>query len=59
MTKNELFNISFDEAKEMSGNYKITINTILLITPAELNEQLFNQVFQVANIENEEQLRIL
>ena len=55
--RTELFNISFDEAKEMSGNYKITINTILLITPAELNEQLFNQVFPGANIENEEQLR--
>ena len=52
-----IFNLNIDDARAMKGTYRITIQSILTITPAEINEQLFAQVFPDKKIESEEQLR--
>lgn len=55
--RTEVFNINIDDARNMKGTYRVTLQSVLSITPAELNEQLYAQVFPERNIENEEQLR--
>lgn len=55
--RTEIFNMDIDDARKMSGEYKVTLNSVLSITPAELNEQLYTQVFPDRHIESEDQLR--
>ncbi|HPE99654.1 MAG TPA: trigger factor [Bacteroidales bacterium] len=55
--RTEIFNINIDDARAMKGTYRITLQSVLSITPAELNEQLYAQVFPERQIENEDQLR--
>jgi len=55
--RTEIFNMNIDEARNMTGDFRVTLNSVLSITPAELNEQLYAQVFPDRHIESEDQLR--
>ncbi|MPM06589.1 Trigger factor [bioreactor metagenome] len=55
--RTEIFNMTIEDARKMSGEFKVTLNSVLSITPAELNEQLYAQVFPDRHIESEDQLR--
>ncbi len=55
--RTDVFNTDIESARAMTGYYKLTLQSVLTIIPAEYDEKLFNEVFPDHHIENEEQLR--
>ncbi|PKP04600.1 MAG: hypothetical protein CVU11_04280 [Bacteroidetes bacterium HGW-Bacteroidetes-6] len=55
--RTEVFNTDIETARAMSGFYRLTLQSVLTIIPADFDEKLFNEVFPNHHIENEEQLR--
>ncbi|MCF8332300.1 MAG: trigger factor [Bacteroidales bacterium] len=52
-----MLGIDKEDEDKLKADYRATITSITRVEPAELNEELFNQVYQGDNIQNEEELR--
>lgn len=52
-----MLNISKEEAVDLSGDFKITINDILRFANAEVNQELFDKVYGEGNVKSEEEFR--
>jgi trigger factor len=50
-------NITLEEAKDIKGDFEFTIGEISRIELAELNDELYQKVYEHANITSEEDLR--
>ena len=48
-----LTGLKADEAKELKGNFKFTVDSITRTVPAELNQELFDKIFGKDAVKNE------
>ncbi len=48
-----LFNIDEEKAKEITGSYRMTVNEVEQMVPAEMNAELFDKIFTGQGIEDE------
>lgn len=54
-TLETILNVSAEEAKAVSGKYIFKVNNISHVEPAEINQELFDRVFGVGAVKNEEE----
>ncbi|MCF8327934.1 MAG: hypothetical protein K9I29_06525, partial [Bacteroidales bacterium] len=52
-----MLGVSEEDEEKLKADYRATITSITRVEPAELNEELFNKVYQGDNIQTEEELR--
>ena len=52
-----MLGISKDDVEDLESDFRFTINEISTMSPAELNEELFEKVFPAAEIKTEEEFR--
>lgn len=52
-----LLDISKEEAAELDGEFRFTINEIKQFVPAEINQELFDKLYGEGNVTSEEQFR--
>lgn len=52
-----MLGFSTEDEDKLKADYRAVITSITHVKPAELNEELFNKVYQADNIKNEEELR--
>lgn len=52
-----MLNIPKEEAVDLSGDFKITINDILRFANAEVNQELFDKVYGEGSVKSEEEFR--
>lgn len=52
-----MLDINHDEVHDLKGNFKLTVNDVKRMTPAEINEELFNKVFGEGNVKTETEFR--
>lgn len=43
--RSQIFNVTEEEAKELKGSYSLKVTNISHLTPADVNEELFDKVF--------------
>jgi trigger factor len=53
-----MLNIPKDDAVDLSGDFKITINDILRFSPAEVNQELFDKIYGEGNVKSEEEFKV-
>ena len=53
-----MLKISKDKVKELTNRFQITINSISNYVPAEINQEFFDKVFGVSEVNSEEEFRI-
>lgn len=54
-TLETILNVSAEEAKAVSGKYIFKVNNISRVEPAEINQELFDRVFGMGAVTNEEE----
>ncbi|MCM1291159.1 MAG: trigger factor [Prevotella sp.] len=52
-----MLNIDRDQAKNHTGNFRFDVKEIIVLKPAELNQEYFDLVFGKDNVHNEEEYR--
>lgn len=52
-----LLGITHEQVHDLKGNFKLRINEVKRLTPAELNQELFDKVFGEGTVSNEEEFR--
>ena len=52
-----MLNISKEDAENVHGNFRFTVEEIKRLQPAELNQELFDKFFGEGNVNSEEELR--
>lgn len=52
-----MLNISKEEAVDLSGEFKVTINDILRFSNAEVNQELFDKVYGEGNVKSEDEFK--
>jgi len=53
----QMLGISHDALHHLEGNFQMVVNEIKRIAPAELNQELFDKLFEAGTITSEEQMR--